>query len=95
MYVKITFTNGYCGCDEEIYRKFPDNWTISDIEDYGVDYLHNCYGFYEPDSRFVDEYDYETEEEYEEAYEDYQATCDFRCEDCTEEEYFDNDGEEV
>lgn len=95
MYIKMTFTNGYCGCDEKIYRKFPNDWTNSDLEDYGTEYLYNWYGFYEPDSRFVDEDSYETNEEYEEAYADYQENCEFYYEDCTEEEYIDNDGEEV
>lgn len=95
MYIKMTFSNGWCTCTEEIYRKFPDNWTNSDLEDYAEEYLCNYYGFYEPDARFVDERDYDTEEEYNEAYAEYQDNCYYDYEDCTEEEYIDNDGEEV
>ena len=95
MFIKMTFSNGYGGCDEEIYIKCNDDWSNSDLEDYAGEYLRGQYGFYEPDARFVDERDYDTEEEYNEAYAEYQDNCYYNYEDCTEEEYIDNGGEEV
>ena len=94
MYIKMTFSNGCCGCDEEIYRKFNDDWSNSDLDDYAEEYLRNWYSFYD-DDRFVDSDDYDTEEEYNEAYAEYQDNCYFNYEECTEEEYIDNGGEEV
>ena len=83
-YFKITCSNGYCGCDEEWYEAADDSATESDFE--CDDYLQS-YGFYEPDARFVDPDDYDTEEEYLEAYDDYQANICISVEEITEEEY--------
>ena len=83
-YFKITCSNGYCGCDEEWYEVADDSATESDFE--CDDYLQS-YGFYDPDARFVDPDDYDTEEEYLEVYDDYQANICISVEEITEEEY--------
>lgn len=87
-YFKITCSNGYCGCDEEWYTYAEDTATIYDFE--CEDYLQN-YAFYDPDARFIDPDDYETEEEYEEAYADYQANISIDVEEITREEYEENE----
>lgn len=85
MYFKITFGNGYYGCDETIYEEFDSE---EEAIEYGEDYLYNCYGFYEPDSMFIGDKDcYASEEEYLEAYDNYQAECGFSVTDITKEEY--------
>lgn len=86
MYCKIIFQNGYCGCDETIYEEFN---TEKEAEEYAQEYLTGgMYSFYEPDYRFIgDEDDYEYEEEYLEAYDEYQANCTFIIEEITKEEY--------
>ena len=94
MFIKMTFSNGLCGCTEEIYRKINDNWSNSDLADYAEEYLRNYYSYYE-DDRFIDSDNCETEEEYVEAYAEYQDNCYYDYEECTEEEYMDNGGEEV
>lgn len=83
-YFKITCSNGYCGCDEEWYEEADDNAIEYDFD--LDDYLQG-YAFLEPDSRFVDRDDYETEEEYEEAYAEYQAEICVDIEEITREEY--------
>lgn len=86
MYYKITFSNGYCGCDEEIYEEFN---TIEEAEEYATEYLTcGMYSFYEPDSRFIgyDE-DYDSEEEYWEAVDEYQENCTYFIEEISKEEY--------
>lgn len=81
-YVKIVMSNGYCGCDEEEYVEFSENTSDTEIDDYAKDSFLN-YGFYEPDSRFVDFDD----ENWEEAVEEYQDGCSFSWEEITKEEY--------
>lgn len=86
MYCKIIFSNGYYGCDEEIYEEFN---TIEEAEEYADEYLTGgMYSFYEPDSRFIGyAEDYESEEEYFEAYDEYQADCGYYIKEITKEEY--------
>lgn len=67
-YFKITYSNGYCGCDEEEYIEAESEEEAWQVFLDGIE----GYSFTEPDSRFVDQDDYETEEEYFEAYEEYQ-----------------------
>ena len=87
MYIKIVYSNGYCGCDEEEYLEVAnEKEALIALED-GV-----CnYGFFEPDSRFVDDYEI-SEEEYETAYEEYQNGCyeNSYWEEITKEEYEEN-----
>lgn len=86
MYYKMTFSNGYCGCDEEIYEEFD---TEKEAEEWANEYLTGgMYGFYEPDSRFIGYVeDYESEEEYWEAYDEYQACCGYSIKEITKEEW--------
>lgn len=89
MYYKISFSNGYYGCDEEIYEEFD---TEKEAEEWANEYLTGgMYGFYEPDDRFIgNEDDYESEEEYLEAYEEYQENCTCFIKEITKEEYVKN-----
>ena len=86
-YFKITCSNGYCGCDEEWYEVAEDTATADDFK--CDDYLQN-YAFYDPDARFIDLADFETEEEYEEACADYQENISIDIEEITKEEYEEN-----
>lgn len=70
MYIKITYSNGYCGCDEYEYVEVADEKEANEYVNEGV---YN-YSFFEPDSRFVSDYD-RSDEEYEEEVEYYQQDC--------------------
>lgn len=83
-YFKITCSNGYCGCDEEWYEEAEDTATA---EDYNLEDYLLLYDFLVPDERFVDPDDYETEEEYEEAYAEYQEYISVDIEEITRGEY--------
>jgi len=83
-YFKITCSNGYCGYDEEWYEEVEDTVTANDFNCEG--YISN-YSFYEPGASIIDPDDYETEEEYEWACEDYQAEISIDIEEITREEY--------
>jgi hypothetical protein len=69
MYIKITYSNGYCGCDEEEYVEVADE---NEADEYVNEGVYN-YGFFDPDSRFIDDCD--DEEEYEQELESYQQGC--------------------
>ena len=84
-YVKATFSNGYCGCDEEEYYEYKDTMSDKDIDQDLYEEMTHNYGFYEPDSRFIEECD--DEEEYQEEVEAYQADCSYDWEYISEEEY--------
>lgn len=84
-YVKVIFSNGYCGCDEEEYYKYKDTMSDRDIDQDLYEEMTQTYSFYEPDSRFVEECD--DEEEYQEEIEAYQADCSYDWEYISEEEY--------
>lgn len=88
-YIKFTYSNGYCGCDEEVYAAFDDGVDDSEIEEYGCDGLQ-MYGFYEPDSRFVDEDDYDSEDDYMDAYDEYQENIEVSWEEISKEEFEEN-----
>lgn len=89
MYYKMTFSNGYCGCEEEVYEEFN---TKEEAEEYAEEYLTGWYCFYEPDARFIGNVeDYESEEEYWEAYDEYQADCGYYIKEITKEEYEENE----
>ena len=85
-YIKFTYSNGYCGCDEEIYEAFEDGVSDSEIEEYGYDGIQ-MYSFYEPDDRFVSEDDYDSEDEYMDAYDEYQENIDVSWEEVSKEEF--------
>lgn len=88
-YFKFTCENGYCGCDEEFYREFEDGVTENEIYAEGDDILVNEYtGFYDWSQCILENVeDYDSEEEYEEAIEEYQAECTYWFEEISEEEY--------
>ena len=60
MYIKITCSNGYCGCDEDDFFEVTNE---TEIDDLCRECLDN-YSFAEPDCRFVDEDDDEGYDEY-------------------------------
>lgn len=83
-YWKVTISNNYCGCDEVELLKTEDEDDLS----YSEDELLQGYSFYEPDSRFIgNEEDYDTEEEYFEAYDSYIEELSVDIEELTYEEY--------
>ena len=84
-YVKVTFSNGYCGCNQEEYYKCKDTMSDRDIDRGLYEEMTQTYSFYEPDSRFVEECD--NEEEYQENVEAYQADCSYDWHYVSEEEY--------
>lgn len=84
-YFKITCSNGYCGCDEDFYIEAESEGLAEDI---GNEIMWNEYSYIEPDNRFIGwEEDYETDEDYEDAIEEYQENCSFWITDITKEEY--------
>lgn len=83
-YFKVTYYNGYCGYDENNYFTAEDGEAAYEAAERNIG---EWYCFYEPDYRLVDEDDYETEEEYEQAVEDYQNDIYFEIEEITKEEY--------
>ena len=86
MYIKITYSNGYCGCDEYEYIEVTDEKAA---DEYITEGVYN-YGFFEPDSRFIN--DDCSDEEYEEEVEYYQQGCfdNSGWEEITKEEYEEN-----
>lgn len=92
MYFKMVMSNGFCGCEEEEYVELNN-------EKEANEYLDECiasYSFFEPDSRFVNEDDYNSYEEYEADVEYYQdGIYEYSYfEEITEEEYNENKEEE-
>lgn len=72
-FFRVTYGNGYCGCDDDIYIAAE---TLAEAEDYAIENMVEGYIFYEDWSQCLDEpEDYESEEEYLEAIEEYQAEC--------------------
>ena len=50
MFIKVVYSNGYAGCDEENYAE------VKDADEARVYFKENAdlYSFFEPDERFVD-----------------------------------------
>ena len=50
MFIKVVYSNGYAGCDEESYAE------VKDADEARVYFEENAelYSFFEPDERFVD-----------------------------------------
>lgn len=72
-FFRATYVNGYCGCDDDIYIAAE---TLAEAEDYANENMAEGYIFYEDWSQCLDEpEDYESEDEYWEAVEEYQAEC--------------------
>lgn len=85
-YFKVTYQNGYCGCGEEHYI---DAETEKEADEVAIDGIQN-YSFYDPDSRFIDEYDYNNEDDYYQAVENYQNNIYYDIEEITREEFEEN-----
>ena len=85
-YFEVTYSNGYCGCDETHYIEAEDEMEATRI---ACDDME-LYGFYDPDSRFIDRNDYESDEEYWEAIEEYQEEIEVIVNEISEEEYNDH-----
>ena len=84
-YVKVTFSNDYCGCDEEEYYEYEDTMSDRDIDKDLYEEMIQNYSYYEPSSSLVEECD--DEEEYQEEVEAYQAGCSYDWHYISEEEY--------
>jgi hypothetical protein len=85
-YWRVTYSNDYCGCDEEYYIDVETEEEAIEIANDGIE----NYSFYDPDSRFIDEDDYDNEDDYYQAVEDYQARISFGVEEITREEFEEN-----
>lgn len=86
-YFKATYSNGYCGCDESIYIKAETEIEAIEVTEEDIE----NYSFYEPDSRFVNEpEDYDDEDEYWEAVEEYHDNVSIAVNEITREEYEEN-----
>lgn len=84
-YFKITCSNGYCECDEDFYIEAESEGLAEDI---GNEIMWNEYSYIEPDESCIGyREDYETDEDYEKAIEEYQKSCTFWITDITKEEY--------
>ena len=89
-YIKFTCSNGFFGCDENIYEEVEDN---TDLDELAQAILVNEYSFYEPDGRFLthaswfDDYDYD---KYEEDCDEYAENLSVDWEEITKEEYEEN-----
>lgn len=79
MFVRITYSNGYCGCDEtEVLEvenmEEAEEWASDALNDYAENYAHAATGW---------DTDFESEEEEEAYYEN----CTYEIEEISEEEY--------
>lgn len=84
-YFKITCSNDYCGCDEDFYIEAESEGYAENI---GNEIMWNEYSYIEPDERYIGyRDDYETDEDYEDAIEEYQENCSFWITEITKEEY--------
>ena len=77
-YIKFSYGNGYCGCDDTSYEVFPDDVTDAEIQAYGDDIAFENAEQYQ--YRCIDENDEEAMEEYEDG-----IWCDW--EEISEEQY--------
>lgn len=77
MYVKITFSNNWCGCDKTEYLKVE---SMNEAERYAKESLFD----------YAKSYEYLGHFKSEEEIEDYYEHCDFYIEELEEEEFFEN-----
>lgn len=86
-YFKATYSNGYCGCDEDMYIKAENEHEAEEIAWDNIE----IYCFYEPDSRFIDEpEDYDDEDDYWQAVEFYQENITIEIKEITREKFEEN-----
>ena len=79
MYIKITCSNSYCGCDEDDYFEVKDKTEINALCNECLD----NYSFLEPDCRFID---MDSDEEWDE----YEDGLEVTWEEISKEEYEEN-----
>lgn len=81
-------SNGYCGCDEDIYEEIPEEM-LKDIDEIAHEILMNSYSFAEPDGRFCGNGCYDDEIS-DEDYDEYVDNLDVDWIEITKEEYEEN-----
>lgn len=89
-YIKFICSNGFCGCDENIYEAVEDD---IDIDELAIEILENDYSFAEPDGRFLTHssgFGDEDYPEYDEDYDEYIENLTVDWEEITKEEYEEN-----
>ena len=92
-YVKFTASTPYCGTENSYCQAFENRPTNRKLEDYANEFCtSNAEGF-EYLITGLDYDNYETEEEMEEALNNYYADCDCYFEEISEEEYLEQIGE--
>lgn len=87
MFIKITCSNGYCGCDEEFYEEVAN---ADEAEELAEEILETTYSFNEPEERFVGEV---ADADYEEACEEYYQGLSYFWIEISESTYRDYTGE--
>ena len=84
MYFKITYQNGYCGCDEDYCIKANSE---KEAEEYAAEAMPDLYCFFEDASQCLNDMEaYDSEEEYWEEFDYYQENCTFAIRELSEEE---------
>ena len=81
MYIKIVYSNGFCGCDEYEYVEVADE---KEANEYVAEDIYN-YSFFEPDASLIDVDDEEEVASYQQDIYDYS-----HWEEITKEEYEEN-----
>lgn len=101
-YIKFYLSIGFCGCDDERYIAFKDNVADDEIDKYGIELAEDHADSYRDYERFClmsDRDEYDSEEEYDAAYQEAEETfnegIESSWEEVDEEEWEENDGEEA
>jgi hypothetical protein len=97
-YIKFQGGNNYCGCDYTKYIAFPIKKTVDELSEISEEFANeNAEGYEYIATQGLDKDDFETTEDYEEAYteviEGYYEDITSSWEEVTEEEWAENDGE--
>jgi hypothetical protein len=101
-YIKFELSIGLCRCNEERYIAFSDDTTEKPITEYGIELAEDhadSYRNYERFGLMSDRDEYDSEEEYDTAYQEAEETfnegIESSWEEVDEEEWEENDGEEA
>ena len=89
-YIKYVAQAVYCGTENEFYHEYEDRYTESDFEEQADEYCRENAESFEYLVTGWDDDNFETEEEREEALENYRADCTCTWEYITKEEYEEN-----
>ena len=76
-YIKFYLSIGFCGCDDERYIAFKDNVADDEIDKYGIELAEDHADSYRDYERFglmSDRDEYDSEEEYDAAYQEAEET---------------------